>query len=251
MEELIKQLLLQNSAQMGLAQRVMDADQAEYKALRDQLDHRRQGAQTASVPPADVAQSADALGAALVRSGNPMQQAFGRGFNQSLYSPAPVPQPMQPMPNPDAYLGDVVGMTESGQPVYNDARAQPQFDRRGRQVVALPGGVVGTNERGDALDVRGRPVDLAADDLPARRGLRPADRREQDVTMADRDPFGRDVLERDYGEHLRAMEDNRDERGLPTDKFPAGHLNGFTKEKRKEIIEGVKALKEIQRGIRT
>jgi hypothetical protein len=146
-------------------------------------------------------------------------------------------------------------------PVDQPVEAKPQTDKRGRAMIALPKGAVGIDETGQAVDKKGKRLGYLnhpamvtpTGDTP----LRGADRRPSDIIitkdagLADRDMFGAQHLQKTFGKHLKAMQENRDENGMPTDKFPADYFKGMSKDEREKIIYGVRALQMLDQGVRT
>ncbi len=182
---------------------------------------------------------------------------MAKRINDDLYRqqhmPAPIPNaPVQaapqiaPAPVAAASSGTIrflpgqkMGSTETGAPIY-----APQTPG----VVALPPGAVGTDETGRQIDARGRNLGYLSQQDSA---IRFADRRSGDVRLDDKDAFAQSALEQMYGPHLKAMQDNRDAEGMPTDQFPAGHFDGVPADQRKRIEAGVKELMKREKGTRT
>lgn len=108
--------------------------------------------------------------------------------------------------------------------------------------LGTPGAPIGTNERGEAVDIHGRNLGyLAQPDNP--------------IVMPQLPPLPSDwsqqSLEKTYGKNLQDMQDNRNEDGTPTDAFPQGYFDGMSKEKRKGIEAGIKELMYRAGGTKT
>jgi hypothetical protein len=123
-------------------------------------------------------------------------------------------------------------------------------DKRGRAMIPMGPGAVAVNERGESLDARGKNLGYLQSG-PARTGaMTPADvhqNMEQALRYGNQDAPR--LLHQLYGEHLKEMLENRDAQGMPTDKFPAGYFKGMSPEQKKNIIEGVRLLREIDRPV--
>jgi hypothetical protein len=165
--------------------------------------------------------------------------------------------------------GAPIGVHEDGSPAYSPGKTWNQFyndpkndpRKRGRAMIKLPKGAVGIDETGQAVDKKGKRLGYLnhpamvtpTGDTP----LRGADRRPSDIIitkdagLADRDMFGAQHLQKTFGKHLKAMQENRDENGMPTDKFPADYFKGMSKDEREKIIYGVRALQMLDQGVRT
>jgi hypothetical protein len=162
-------------------------------------------------------------------------------------SPTPAPTPtVKKKKGKAGFLrvapGEIIGTTESGVPIYADTA------KKGFVPAPAAGQPFATNERGEAIDRRGKNLGY----LP-QPGVRTLDRRPSDVSLGKQemhDVFAVDVIQRRYAEHLKAMQENRDADGYPTDKFPQGYFSGKSAAERKDIVAGVQALKEIERGTR-
>lgn len=186
---------------------------------------------------------------------------FSRGMMDGLTREPPVPIPnFTPSNGMNGMNREPVAMSESGQPIY-EPDAPPPTDARGRQVLQIPADAQLTDEAGYAIDKRGKRALDGGKPFYAEQdqeGARTADRRASDVMIhdprkshvGDEDAFAIGVIQRQYGEHLQAMEDNRDGNGVPTDKFPAGYFDGMSKDKRQNIEAGVRWLRAINKGPR-
>ena len=167
---------------------------------------------------------------------------FARGAQRGMMNPqhgvAPMPPPQPPGQAP-------VAVDERGRPVFEDTAKPAKKDKRGRLVIDPGIGAVAVDEAGRSVDARGKKLGYLAT-----AGARTLERRPGDVSMDQRDSFAIETLEQMYGEHLQAMEANRDDRGMPTDKFPPGYFDGMSPDVKKNIRAGVKALREIRRGPR-
>jgi hypothetical protein len=142
-----------------------------------------------------------------------------------------------------------LGMSENGTPIYDDAPAAAPAPKakKGRKVIPAPTGAAGTNERGESVDIRGKNLGYLAQEGP----VRTLERRQTDVSLGKADTydrFGVETLQRRFGEHLKAMQNNREADGMPTDKFPLGYFDGMDARKKKEIEAGVARLKDVERG---
>jgi hypothetical protein len=112
-------------------------------------------------------------------------------------------------------------------PVAQPVEAKPQTDKRGRAMTPT----------GAAPPLRGanrRPDDIIIT---------------KDAGLADNDAFGAAHLQKTYGKHLKAMQENRDADGMPTDKFPEGYFKGMSSKERENIIYGVRALQKLEKGV--
>ncbi len=165
------------------------------------------------------------------------------------------PSPTQPV-GPQAKGGiqvapdEPIGMNEDGTSIYaSEPAPKPVKKKKGeRTVIALPAGPVGSNERGQAVGTGGNSFGYLQQQDP---NVRTLQRRRLDVSLGEKevhDAFGTKVLQQRFGEHLKAMQDNRAADGMPTDKFPAGYFGTMSKRAREEIEKGVKALQDIERG---
>ncbi len=120
--------------------------------------------------------------------------------------------------------------------------ALPKNNRGQLVLPAHPGEAVGQTEAGEPVDVRGRKVGYLSQPNGGPAG----------PVQAYRfgGARGEAYLQQKYGPHLKAMQDNRDERGMPTDQFPQGYFKGVSKAERRDIEEGVGALMMIERDAR-
>ncbi len=163
-------------------------------------------------------------------------------------TPQPAPQYAPRRGGITVAPGDPIGMQEGGKPIYA-TEAAPQPVKKGkRTIMQLPQGAVGQNEAGQSLAAGGRNLGYLQQDPK----VRTLDRRARDVglrgDMNTYDQFGVKMLQQRFGEHLKAMQDNRDADGLPTDKFPDGYFRGLDVNRKEEIELGVKRLQELERG---
>lgn len=197
------------------------------------------------------------------RSEDPLQQAFGNGYAGALKtyegSTQPIPNALPPEAGPR-----VIGTNERGEPIYANAGGpQPPTPPAKKGRVVLPYGrnaPIGIDEHGDSTTLAGRKLGYldagvwgpaaARPGTPTEMGsndVRHADRRTNDVSTSRHeagDKYGNDALQRKYGKHLKAMQENRDANGMPTDRFPAGYFKGMSDVQKKNIVE---AVKELQR----
>lgn len=138
-------------------------------------------------------------------------------------------------------------------------------NKRGQ--VIIPAGTLGMSESGQTVDHKGRKLGYLQTPTVAAPGggsipLRTGERRYNDVLMAplakpgkkqhtyleQTDPFVGTALEQKYGKHLR--QSDVDQYGMPNLKFSDGYFKGKSKAEREDILNGVKALAEYQRGMR-
>lgn len=132
------------------------------------------------------------------------------------------------------------------------AAPTPAPHARGRQVIQLEpdaNGAVAYDEAGRGIDAQGRSMGFLRQ-APGP-GMITADRNFNtavDTSKPTKDAFDVSQLEQNFGEHLRAMEDNRDRNGRPTDKFPDDYFKGMTAKEKKYITEGVKELRRVQKN---
>lgn len=158
------------------------------------------------------------------------------------------------------------------QPVPNAPVAQPTAPQKGKKVLSAPAGqAIGVNERGESIDARGRSLGyLQQPELVTPYGNTPLQAPVRtDAAIAPQpgiayrfaqpnDTFAPAAFERLYGEHLKAMENNRDANGMPTDKFPSDYFQALGKQRGKPlskneidaIKKGVEELRAMQNGTR-
>lgn len=150
------------------------------------------------------------------------------------------------------------GIAPTIRPMPN-APVQPAPEAKPSRVIQVKPGEV-TDEAGYAVDKKGKRLGYL-DQEAMNPGTRYLDRRPSDLNLDAtagniiRDKFFRDHIERTYGPHLRAMQDNRDPDGRPTDKLPDGYFEAlgeergkpFSKDERENILKGMKKLKEVQK----
>lgn len=131
----------------------------------------------------------------------------------------------------------------------------PTKGKRGRVVIPMgkPGEPVGVAEDGQAIDSRGRKLGYLNQgpalvtpygDVPLSNPVRTP----TGINVQPKDEFDAFWLEDHFGKHLKAMQDNRDANGMPTDQFPPGYFQGMSKKERENIIKGVDALRKFQKG---
>jgi hypothetical protein len=135
-----------------------------------------------------------------------------------------------------------VAVTEAGVPIY----AEPKTNKRGQVVIpkgALEGQI--TDETGRPVNRKGKPTGYLQQDPNVRTLLR----RPNDVSLGPKethDAFAVDVLQRRYGDHLKAMLYDPDVGDM---RFPAGYLEGMTARERQDVEAGVRALTQLNRGV--
>lgn len=190
--------------------------------------------------------SANIAAGTMMNSPNPVVRATGGGFFRN---------------GP----GAIGGMVAQPQILQNPAPPTPVEQQwasgrggRGRVVFVDPGSPSGIAENGQAVDERGRKLGYL--DQEHGTNTRYLDRRASDLiddTPGNivRDPFARKQLDFSYGDHLKAMEANRDENGRPTDKLPADYFKALgeqrgkplTKAEKQGVLDGIKKLREVQK----
>jgi hypothetical protein len=205
------------------------------------------------------------------RSGDPIAQKVARGFLagiagkvtgvQGAYRAPQAGQavdgegkqpPMQ-MLVPLASSREPIGYTERGEAIYA-APPAPVAPQRGPMKLKR-GEAAGFDEKGESVDPRGHKLGYLTNptapmgtvrgegrELP----LRDTARRKTDAPMDRRDKFGAGALQQLYTPHLKALQENFQDTGK--EAFPPGYFNGMTPAKRKDIEDGVKALKDMERG---
>lgn len=245
---------------MPLAHMLLPQLAKKAEEIEAALGHRPEqiGYLQASAPPTASAQGLKELRS---RPAQSPDQAFKGGAARGYDRESRVQErklipiaPTRPAPSYAQGAGGIqtpadfpIGMTESGRPIYATDHV-PQPARQGkRTVIQMPKGAIGQNEQGQAVDVKGKKLGYLAQDP----NVRTLERRSKDVSLGEKDTydqFGVQTLQRDFGEHLKAMQENRDRDGMPTDKFPTGYFRGMDPRRKKEIEAGVKRLQEIERG---
>lgn len=96
----------------------------------------------------------------------------------------------------------------------------------------------------EELGARRTAPDYKFSDKELRGNTRTLDRRPSDASMQDHDSLGQSVIERTYGKHLKAVDDN-------DGKFPAGYFDNMDAATKQNIKAGVTELIRRRRGIRT
>lgn len=143
-------------------------------------------------------------------------------------------------------LGEPVAFTENGAPIYEDA-GRPM---RGNVVIPM---------RGEgAMDEMGRPVDRRGRPTGYLGGMQLGAPVDPGHAFKFGGARGEEYLEQRFGKDLKAMQENRDAQGMPTDKLPAGYFDALGRERGKpltakekqDILIGVEALRKIERGRR-
>lgn len=154
--------------------------------------------------------------------------------------------------------GDVTD--ERGMPVALPA-AKPKTDKKGRQIITLPKDMQAINEYGEPVDKKGKKVKTGYLDRDPHVQFPTADPMDPTQTggakMIERFPGAAPVLERRYRQHLEAMQANRDEQGMPTDKLPKGYFESLgrergkplSKDEQKDIMNGIEALRKMEKGV--
>lgn len=189
----------------------------------------------------------------MMNSPDPSTRRFGHGLYRRLNQPTIVP-----MPNAGEPSGEPIATDELGRPIY----APPTPAKKGGRVIALPAGEpVAQTEGGVQLDRAGKKLGGYLDQEAMTPGMRYLNRRPGDLNLDDtngnilRDAFARAQLDHVYGPHLKAMQDNRDADGMPTDKLPDGYFEAlgeqrgkpYTKDERENVLKGLKKLREVQK----
>lgn len=215
------------------------------------VDEAVQTPESIGLSPAEAAKLAE-------MQNNPMWRGAVQGY---LRTRMPQPIPVTP-PADGARAEAVVGMTDTGQPIYAS-----QLGDQGRQLAAprgrvvipkgaleQPGAIV--NEAGRPMSPRGNKLGYLDMDpsavLPNGGSLpiRHLDKQDRDVVLAEakRNMRPEDVaaMRRMYGDALEAYQNAPyGTRGIPDDFFDTD----FKKAHRKDYIEGVKALMQIEREL--
>ncbi len=124
----------------------------------------------------------------------------------------------------------------------------PQFDKRGRQVVQLGAGPAGATEGGQAVNAKGKKLGyLTGDGDPnLHRGAGNAGPMQAYRFGGAK---GVEQLQSEYSKHLKAMRENVNEKGEPTDKFPEGYFKGMSQAEKDKIRVGVEALRLMEKGV--
>lgn len=184
----------------------------------------------------------DAANAEAVRQNRRRYGAEAPG-NMQLIPNAPAAQ-VTPVPAQRGYLAlpsGPIGMDERGMPVQGP-NTQPR-------TVTLPQGAIGMSESGQAVDHKGKKGGYLEQDPMVSRELGSAPSAGHLYKFGG--AKGVDEIEKKYSKHLKAMQENRDSEGLPTDKFPEGYFQGMSKSEARDIKEGVDALRKLEKGVRT
>lgn len=164
--------------------------------------------------------------------------------------------PANPGPAPE---GEPVAFDEAGRPIYED-RTPPPMPMVGphrNQIMIMPEDRAQViDEAGRQVDRRGRPTGYLAQ--PDQRDLQRAPvYRPSDIVLDNKrggfltqpNDFEVQSMREMYGQHLKAMQDNRGEGGRATDKFPAGYFQGMSKAQKANIEAGTKALMNIEKEL--
>lgn len=211
------------------------------------------------------------------RSGDPIAQKVARAFlagpegktvgTQGSYRAPQAGQAISPkgkagsqsMVVPMPGKSEPIGWTETGEPIYADVKSGPKWT----SVTSPPpgklklkkGAAAGIDETGQSVDPRGKKLGylasptapMGAVTAPGREmPLRDLARRKTDAPIDRRDVFGAQSLKQLYAPHLKAMQDNFMDTGK--EDFPPGYFNGMSPEQKQEILNGVKSLREMERG---
>ncbi len=171
------------------------------------------------------------------------------------------PQPLHPM------HGAPVGMNEDGTPIPGTDHVPKPVKKGKRTIIQLPQGEpVGHTESGIQIGAGPKRLGYLGRRAPADPNMQTLERRSKDVPVfaLDKrtgrpanpnqityDQFGVQLLQREFGKHLKEMQENRAPNAGPTDKFPPGYFEGMSAARRLEIEQGVKRLQEIERGVST
>lgn len=138
--------------------------------------------------------------------------------------------------------------------------AAPQM-MHGRQVVQLGAGPAGMSEGGQAVDRKGKKLGFLANSGDSNLSFPKSDPMNPYETgsaaIVKRMPGGAAVIDQRYRSALEAMQNNRDEQGMPTDKLPTGYFEAagrergkpYSKAEREDVLNGIKALREIDKGV--
>ncbi len=184
------------------------------------------------------------------RHGTMIGRAVGREMMQQL-DPRIAPS-VRPMPNAGPSQAQLFSQAtdELGRPVYDDPNLPMPARGRGRLVLSGPDVEEGLNEKGEVVNRKGKVLGQQA--LPD--GYRTGNRTQNDVSIEDIQPtdeFADKQLKRQYGDHLKVLDEQRDANGVPTEQFPEGYFDGMDKKTEKNIRAGVKELIRRRRGVRT
>lgn len=180
-------------------------------------------------------------------------QGVNKAIAKSKIKPIPnAPAPAQPV-YPRARGGiqvapdEPIGMHEDGRAIYATEAAPKPVKKGKKTIIQLPDGAVGANERGESVNARGRNLGYLKQDP----NVRTLERGRADVALGEKntyDGFGAGVLKERFGEHLKAVEENRDQDGMPTNKYPKGYFDGMDPKLKEQILHGVARLQELERG---
>lgn len=123
-------------------------------------------------------------------------------------------------------------------------------------VIVLPQGAVGMTEGGKPIDRKGKKTGFLGN--PQLKLADPMDPTQTGgAKMLATFPGGDLTIEQRYRPHLDAMQANRDEQGMPTDKLPAGYFEALGRERgkpysdaeKKDILNGIQTLRKIEKGV--
>ena len=186
----------------------------------------------------------------LQQHGTMIGRAVGRRLMQQ--SDPGIAPTIRPMPNAGPSQAQLFSQAtdELGRPVYDDPNLPMPARGRGRLVLSGPDVEEGLNERGEVVNRKGKVLGQQA--LPD--GYRTGNRTQSDVSIEDIQPtdeFADKQLKRQYGDHLKVVDEQRDANGVPTEEFPEGYFDGMDKKTEKNIRAGVKELIRRRRGVRT
>lgn len=172
-----------------------------------------------------------ALMGQLQRSDNPYTRTFANSYLKARDGTNPPPGPLPTSPAAPMKL------VKKG-------------EKAPRVLQLDPAAAVGTNERGESVTAKGKKLGyLAQPSIETPSGstpMRTGDRQGRDVSDSrwDRDKFSDVEMEKRYGKHYQEWNDYR---GPNKDGFPDDYFKGMSAADRKNIIEGVKALRERKR----
>lgn len=182
-----------------------------------------------------------------------VNKAIAKSKIKPIPNAAPPARPVYPPAKGgiQAAPDEPIGMHEDGRAIYAvEPAPKKAAPKKGRTIIAIPEGAVGATERGEAVTRGGTNLGyLRNRENP---NVRTLERNKMDVAVGERNAYDKydvQVLQKRFGEHLKAMQDNRDPDGMPTDQFPEGHFDGMSPAARKEIEAGVERLRELERGV--
>lgn len=136
------------------------------------------------------------------------------------------------------------------QPIPNAQAPAPiatKKNKRGQTVIPIDdlNAPMGFAEDGQAVNARGKKLGYLQDP-----NIRTLERRPTDVSLGAKDThdaFATGVIQRKYADHLKAMQYDSASGNM---KFPLGYLDGMSKRERQDVEAGVRALQQIEGGVR-